>query len=313
MIKKKNFMVLTVLVICLCCSFAVTPMELSDENSRFVSLMSINIHYKLEGDSDNLMLMFHGFGSSTFTWNYIKDAFSSQFTLLAYDRPAFGLTERIIDVDDAEINVYSFYNQSSLAHDLVKSVNTSPEAIILMGHSAGTPIAIDYYLQYPKNVKGLILISPALEHKLDDNPFAKTFSNPLIRGTVSLFRNLLARTLEGGLDESWYDTTKITEEIRNEYKKFTTIDDWEKALIEFTLNQGDFDMLPDLVQIDRPVLIIYGREDKIVPYDEVLEGIKDNQNITLVEIEKSGHVPHEETPEIVIKEIKEWMIKTGIK
>src|SRR6056297_824988 len=313
MSKKKKLLFLSILFFCISCTFAVSPMELSDEDSRFISLMGINTHYKLEGDSNSLMLMFHGFGSSTFTWNYIKDAFSSQFTLLAYDRPAFGLTERIIDVDDAAINVYSFYNQSSLAHDLVKSVNTSPEAIILMGHSAGTPIAIDYYLQYPKNVKGLILISPALEHKLDDNPFAKTFSNPLIRGTVSLFRNLLARTLEGGLDESWYDTTKITEEIRNEYKKFTTIDDWEKALIEFTLNQGDFDMLPDLVQIDRPVLIIYGREDKIVPYDEVLEGIKDNLNITVVALEKTGHVPHEETPDLVINTIREWMAKTALK
>jgi len=274
--------------------------------------MGINTHYKLEGDSDSLMLMFHGFGSSTFTWNYIKDAFSTEFALLAYDRPAFGLTERIIDIDDASMNVYSFYNQSGLAHDLVKTINISSREIFLMGHSAGTPVAIDYYLQYPTNVKGLILISPALEHKLDDNPFAKTFSNPLIRGTVSLFKNLLAKTLEGGLDESWYDTSKITEEIRSEYKKFTTIDDWEKALIEFTLNQGDFDMLPALIQIDIPVLLIYGKEDKIVPYNEVLEGIKDNRSISVVAIEKTGHVPHEETPGIVIKEIREWMAKTGL-
>ncbi|MFW6263356.1 MAG: alpha/beta fold hydrolase, partial [Thermotogota bacterium] len=176
----------------------------------------------------------------------------------------------------------------------------------------GTPIAIDFYERYPTGVKGLILISPALEHKLDDNPFAKTFSNPLIRGTVSLFKNLLARSLEGGLDESWYDTSKITEEIRAEYKKITRIDDWEKALIELTLNQGDFDMLPALTQIDCPVLIIYGNEDKIVPYEKVIEGVKNNQNITVVAIEASGHVPHEETPQIVINTISEWLAEKGL-
>ena len=307
MFKKKHLLFLFFFLVWMSCYFSVSPKELADEDSRFVDLNNIDIHYKLEGNSDNLMLMFHGFGSSTFTWTFIKDAFTSDFTLLAYDRPAFGLTERIIDVEDFPVNHYSFYNQSLIAHELIKSINLSPKEIILMGHSAGTPIAIDYYLQYPSGVKGLILISPALEHKLDENPFAKTFSNPLVRGTVSLFKNLLARTLERGLDESWYDPSKITEEIRNEYKKFTTIDDWEKALIEFTLNQEDFDMLPALSQIDIPVLIIFGTEDKIVPYDEVKEGIKNNQNITLVSIEKTGHVPHEESPEKVVREIKEWM------
>ncbi len=313
MIKKRNLLILSFLFFCMSCYFSVSPIELADDDSRFVNLMGIELHYKIEGNADRLMLMFHGFGSSTFTWNYIKDDFSSEFTLLAYDRPAFGLTERILDVDEKPINHYYFYNQSMLANELIKTMSFKPGEIFLMGHSAGTPVAIDYYRQYPSNIKGLILISPALEHKLDDNPFAKTFSNPLIRGTVSLFKNLLARTLEGGLDESWYDTTKITEEIRSEYKKFTTINDWEKALIEFTLNQGDFDMLPELTQIDIPVLLIYGKEDKIVPYDEVLDSIKDNRNITVVALEKTGHVPHEETPDLVINTIREWMAKTALK
>lgn len=305
--NKMKFLISLLLIFCISTFFSVSPVELADEDSRFVDLMGIDIHYKLKGQADRLMLMFHGFGSSTFTWNFIEDAFSSEFTLLAWDRPAFGLTERIVDIDDAQMNYYYFYNQSTLAYELLKTVNASPKEIILVGHSAGTPIAIDYYLQYPSGVKGLILIAPALEHKLDDNPFAKTFSNPLVRGTVSLFRNLLARTLEGGLDESWYDTSKITEMIRGEYKKFTRIDDWEKALIEFTLNQGDFDMLPSLVDIDIPVLILIGREDKIVPFERVKEEVKDNPDITVVYIDETGHVPHEESPQIVVKEIRDWM------
>ncbi len=306
--KEDKVKIFVVILLCyFSISFALSPFDLADEDSRFMKLYGIDIHYKLEGDADNVMLMFHGFGSSTFTWNFIKDAFVNDFTLVAYDRPAFGLTERIVDVDDYEFNFYNFYNQSQIANELMTSIGMNQGELILVGHSAGTPIALDYYLHYPNNVKGLILISPALFHKLDENPFAKTFSNPLIRGTVSLFKNLLARTLEGGLDESWYDPLKITDEIRMEYKKFTQIDDWEKALIEFTLNQGDFNMLPTLVDVDIPVLVIFGTEDKIVPQDEVLSQIEVNSNITVVLLDKTGHVPHEERPDEVVQVIKEWL------
>jgi len=288
-------------------SFSVSPYDLADPDSRFTEWNGLDIHYKVEGDSDKVMLLFHGFGSSTFTWQFIKDAFVSDFTLIAYDRPAFGLTERIISVNEAGYNYYNFYNQSLIAYELLRAIDVKPKELILMGHSAGTPIAIDYYLNHPSNVKGLILISPALAHKLDENSFAKTFSNPLVRGTVSLFRNLLARTLEGGLDESWYDPSKISDEIRAEYKKFTQIDDWEKALIEFTLNQGDFDMLVPLAEIDIPVLVIFGAEDKVVSLNEVLSLEKDKTNMTVKVLEKTGHVPHEERPDEVVQAIKEWI------
>ena len=295
------------LLFCLSISFSVSPYDLADPDSRFIEWNGLDIHYKIEGDSDKVMLLFHGFGSSTFTWQFIKDAFVSDFTLVAYDRPAFGLTERIISVDEAGYNYYNFYNQSVIANELLSVIGVSPKELILMGHSAGTPIAIDYYLNHPAYVKGLILISPALAHKLDENPFAKTFSNPLVRGTFSLFRNLLARTLEGGLDESWYDPSKISDEIRAEYKKFTQIDDWEKALIEFTLNQGDFDMLVPLAEIDIPVLVIFGAEDKVVSLNEVLSLEKDKTNMTVKVLEKTGHVPHEERPDEVVQAIKEWI------
>lgn len=303
----KHLLPLT-LLFCLTISFSISPYDLADPDSLFFEWNGIDIHYKVEGYSDKVMLLFHGFGSSTFTWEFIKDDLIADFTLIAFDRPAFGLTERIVSIDKAGYNYYNFYNQSLIANELLSAIDMVPSELILMGHSAGTPIVIDYYLNHPTDVKGLILISPALVHKLSENPFAKTFSNPLIRGTVSLFRNLLARTLEGGLDESWYDVTKITDEIRTQYKKFIQIDDWEKALIELALNQGDYNMLKPLAEISIPVLILFGTHDNIVPHEDVQLAVKDNPNATVVFIDQTGHVPHEESPEKVLEQIKRWLL-----
>ena len=161
--KKKplRYLLPLALLFYLSISFSVSPYDLADPDSRFTEWNGLDIHYKVEGDSDKVMLLFHGFGSSTFTWQFIKDAFVSDFTLIAYDRPAFGLTERIISVNEAGYNYYNFYNQSLIAYELLRAIDVKPKELILMGHSAGTPIAIDYYLNHPAYVKGLILISPA--------------------------------------------------------------------------------------------------------------------------------------------------------
>src|SRR6056297_2657507 len=123
--KQKTF-IFFMLLLWISIAFAVSPLDLADQDSRFVDIKGIDIHYKVEGDSEQVMLMFHGFGSSTFTWNFIRNAFVQDFMLVSYDRPAFGLTERIVNVDDYEFNFYNFYNQSQLAYLLMKSIEINP-------------------------------------------------------------------------------------------------------------------------------------------------------------------------------------------
>lgn len=291
--------------------FSVSAEVLADTDSLFVTLEGVTLHYKSFGDLNDcdktVMLLFHGFGSSTYTWEKMIEAYKGRYIMITYDRPPFGLSERILDTDKRDINWYGFSNQAVLARQLLRFLKLDDRTVFLIGHSAGTPIALDYYQKFPDNIVGLILISPALEHAFDENPFAKLFTNPLIRNSVSLFKGFLVNALESGLDEAWYDDSKITTEVREAYRKYTRIDDWEKALIEFTLNQGDFDMTACFETVDMDTLCIMGEYDRVVNLEKIRKSASKNDNITLEIISNSGHVPHEESYRHVNQVIGKWI------
>ena len=92
------------------------PRHLADPDSYFCEFKGVHIHYKVcEAESsmskeqevskhDALsrrtgfpMIFLHGFGASTFSWHRVMKPFA-QITgskVLAFDRPAFGLTSRV--------------------------------------------------------------------------------------------------------------------------------------------------------------------------------------------------------------------------
>lgn len=88
--------------------------------------------------------------------------------VLAFDRPAFGLTSRVdasthlsTGTNDAKpLNPYSL--SFSVLATLYFVDFLAAEKIVLVGHSAGSLIAIDSYFEAPECIAALILIAPAI-------------------------------------------------------------------------------------------------------------------------------------------------------
>ena len=70
--------------------------NLADPDSLFIEIDHFDFHYKTAGSGETTMVMLHGFGSSLYSWREVTPALSKTYTVYAYDRPAFGLTERPI-------------------------------------------------------------------------------------------------------------------------------------------------------------------------------------------------------------------------
>lgn len=97
----------------------VDPKLLADPDSCFCEFNGVHLHYKVygaESQSHNSlqsqtasqlppatkkigfpMILFHGFGASVFSWNRAMKplAKTTSSKVLAFDRPAFGLTSRV--------------------------------------------------------------------------------------------------------------------------------------------------------------------------------------------------------------------------
>ena len=97
----------------------VPPQQLADPDSRFLDVNGIDVHFKQAGSGDPALLLLHGFAASTFSWREVMGSLSTNHTVVAFDRPAFGLTERPLRGEWGDQNPYSAEAQAALTVGLM--------------------------------------------------------------------------------------------------------------------------------------------------------------------------------------------------
>ncbi|MFN4190135.1 MAG: alpha/beta fold hydrolase [Pseudothermotoga sp.] len=268
--------------------------ELAYPDSLFVKIDGLDIHYKIFGKNDRYMILLHGFGSNTYTWEKVAGKLSQYYTVIAYDRPAFGLTERRFDL---KFNPYTNEYQIELLKKIMDHFNI-PKAI-LVGNSAGGFIALNFALTYPEKVEALVLADAAVFNTDPTNVFIRFLMNiPQVNHVgPDVVGRLIQRSFEEALSGAYFDPSKITDQDKEAYTRPTKVLGWKKALWEFTKAAKYKDITQDLAKINCPVLIIHGRQDRLISVKDSEELAKRLKNATLCIIDNCGHVPQEECPE----------------
>ena len=277
---------------------------LADADSRFIKVNGINVHYKTYGQGDPVFVLLHGFGASLFSWHEVTAPLAEMGTVIAYDRPAFGLTERPLEWDGE--SPYSQESQMELAIGLMDTLGI--EQAILVGNSAGGTISMLTTLKYPERVQSLILVDPAVYA----GGGAPAWSRPLL-GTPQMrhLGPLVARQIQTRGPElvelAWHDPAKITPEILEGYQKPLRVDNWDKALWELTISSRESGLAERLSEFDLPVLVITGDDDRIVPTEQSLRLAEEIPNAQLAVIPQCGHVPHEECPDVFMQAVTNFL------
>lgn len=277
---------------------------LADEDSLFIEVNGVKVHYKTYGQGEPVFLLLHGFGASLFSWHEVTAPLAEMGTVIAYDRPAFGLTERPLEWEGE--SPYSQDSQVELVIGLMDALGV--EQAILVGNSAGGTISMLTALKYPQRVQSLILVDPAVYA----GGGAPAWIRPLL-GTPQMrhLGPLVARQIQTRGPElvelAWHDPTKITPEIMEGYQKPLRIDNWDKALWELTVSSRESGLAERLSEFDLPVLVITGDDDRIVPTEQSLQLAKEIPNAQLAVIPQCGHVPHEECPDVFMQAVTDFL------
>jgi len=271
----------------------VPPEALADADSQFIEINGLNVHYKKYGSGEPTFILLHGFGASLFSWREVTAPLAEFGTVIAYDRPAFGLTERPMEWDG--INPYSQEAQVELVIGLMDALGV--EKAILVGNSASGTISMLTALKYPQRVESLILVDPAVYA----GGGAPSWSRPLLKTPqMNRLGPLFARQIQTRGPElvelAWYDPSKITPEIMEGYQKPLRVENWDKALWYLTTSSRESSLAERLDEFTLPILVITGDDDRIVPTEQSVRLAGELPNASLVVIPQSGHVPHEETP-----------------
>jgi pimeloyl-ACP methyl ester carboxylesterase len=278
--------------------------ELADPDSQFIEINDLEVHVKTMGEGEPVFVLLHGFGASLYTWNTVMEELSQHGRVIAFDRPAFGLTERPLEWEGQ--NPYSPEAQVELVTGLLDHFGV--EEAILVGNSAGGTIAMQTALEHPERVAGLILVDPAVYAGGGAPAWTRPLlATPQLRHLGPL---LVRRILSSGpelIETAWHDPAKITPETIELYEKPLQVENWDKALWEMTLASKAANLEERLDQFNLPILVITGDDDRIVPTEESIRLADELPQADLVVIEEAGHVPHEEQPEAFMEAVVEFL------
>ena len=271
----------------------VPPEQLADPDSRFIEVNGITVHYKMAGSGRPALVLLHGFAASTFSWREVIGPMSEWGTVVAFDRPGFGLTERPLRWTGR--SPYSPEAQADLTVGLMDALGI--ERAVLVGNSAGGTVALLTALTYPERVEALVLVSPAVYVGGGTPGWLRPFLNtPQMRHLGPL----LARQIQDwGVDfarSAWHDPSKLTPEIWEGYTKPLRAENWDRALWEVTRASRPLDLEKRLGEVRVPVLVITGDDDRIVPTQQSVRLAGEIPGAQLVVIPECGHVPQEECP-----------------
>ena len=272
----------------------VPPQALADADSQFIDVDGLQVHLKERGAGAPNLLLLHGFAASTYSWREVIDELGQYGRTVAYDRPAFGLTERPFVTP--ERNPYSPAYQAAQVPALLDALDM--EGAILVGNSAGGTTAVRAALDYPERVQALILVDPAIytgggapswADWLLDTPQADHLG-PLLARQITDWGYQFGRS-------AWHDPARFTDEIWQGYTKPLGADNWDYALWQLTRSSDAADLAARLPELTLPILVITGDDDRIVPTEQSIRLAAELPNAELVVIPNCGHVPQEECPQ----------------
>jgi pimeloyl-ACP methyl ester carboxylesterase len=270
--------------------------QLADPDSKFIEVNGLKVHYKKYGAGEPVMILLHGFGASVYSWQNVIQPLSETGTVIAYDRPAFGLTERPMPSSWTGETPYGVEANIKLLFGLMDALGV--QKAVLVGNSVGGRLAVQAALAQPERVSGLVLVDAAIYTGSGDRlgPF--------------LSRGIAGAEGTSFIQAAWHDPTKITPEITAGYRQPLRVPDWDRALWEFTkAGSGSEDLAPRLKELKMPVLVLAGDDDRIVPTTDSIRLGSEIPGAALVVFPACGHVPQEECPAPFLKAVQDFMAK----
>jgi pimeloyl-ACP methyl ester carboxylesterase len=305
--RQKTILISLIVIILLACVgpflVPVPPLEgtmtesaLADPDSKFIAVNGLTVHYKEQGSGEQTFILLHGFGASVYSWHAVIGEFAMLGRVVAYDRPAFGLTSRPMPEEWQDgVNPYSMESNVELLRALMDELNI--KKAVLVGNSAGGGVAVAFALRYPERTESLVLVDPGVGGGSGGQIPAwvlPVMQTPQMRHLGLLLVRRISTSGDDTIRMAWSDPSKVTDETIAGYRKPLQSNNWDRALYEFSFAPAHPELRPQLPKLNLPVLVIAGQDDHIIPLDYIVAVAGEIPGAQLVVMPGCGHVPHEE-------------------
>jgi pimeloyl-ACP methyl ester carboxylesterase len=254
---------------------------------QFVRLTHGYTHYEIAGPpAGHLVVLAAGFSVPYYIWDPTFQALTaSGFRVLRYDYYGRGFSDR---PDLAYTQ--AFYVQQ-LA-ELLDALQVT-ESIDLAGLSLGGSIVTSFAATYPDRVRSLVYVDPSFR-----SPGSAPSRNSFVWDFLTVIfterswpDEQLADFLHPEKFPDWPDRYRVQMQYRG----------FRRARLSELASNASMDQKEEIARVGqhpRPVLVIWGNQDPVVPFDESVALLEAVPHARLVAIDDSGHLPQWEQPVI---------------
>jgi len=248
--------------------------QVNAQTPKEISIYGQKIHYIEAGSGPNLILL-HGLGGSSQVWQFNIGPLAEKYHVFVPDQIGFGKSDKPL------VN-YRIRTYVDFLDQFCKQLKI--ERARLVGNSMGGWIAAIYAATYPDRVDKLVLADAAGYAPPKDFDTRAFFGlNPTTREGMKI---LSAKV--------FYNKAFLTDAAIDQAMaaRLGAGDGFTIKSITESIIRGE-DFLDDVVKtIKTPTLIVWGREDGLVPLSEGERFHKDIAGSTLIVFDQCGHVPN---------------------
>ncbi len=257
------------------------------------------------------VLLLHGFGASIGHWQHNIEFLSAQHTVYGLDLVGWGGSRKPNIKYDINLWVDQVY-------DFWQAFVGQP--MILVGNSIGSLVALVAAARHPEMAASLIMVSlPDLsaEQEMIPKPI-----QPLVNGLKKVILNPpLLHTLFRVVSRpqvarkwaqiAYANPDRVTDDLIDLFLTPAQEREAPAAFVKIMQGMTSSNFSPNirklLPELEIPMLLLWGDEDRMIPQGTADILIKLNPLLELVNLEAAGHCAHHEVPEIVNNKIRTWL------
>jgi pimeloyl-ACP methyl ester carboxylesterase len=252
-----------------------------------IEIGGVTLHVRDSGPRDAPpIILLHGFGASLHTWEPWARLLTDRYRVIRFDLPGSGLSPPDPTGD------YSDQRSMQLLSELMDRLGVTRATLV--GNSMGGRIAWSFAAHHPERVDRLVLISP------DGfaSPGFEYLKKTQVPASVKLMRYILPKALlRMSLAPAYADPHVLTDALTDRYYDLMLAPGARAAMIERMQQVVLSDPRPWLARISAPTLLLWGEQDRMIPFSNAADYLKAIPNATLVALPGVGHLPQEEIPE----------------
>lgn len=249
------------------------------------------INYTDVGKGTAVVLL-HGFLENLSMWKTYIPEFSKKHRIIAIDLLGHGETECLGYIHTME-------DQADMVHAVLHDLKI--RKAIFIGHSMGGYVALAFAELYPENIKGLVLLNSTSRADSEERKANRDRAIAAVKQNYSAFVSMSIGNLFS--EDNRERLEEIIETVRQEALK-TPLQGIVAALEGMKIRK-DREVILHFAPY--PMLLILGKKDGVLNYEDSLEQIE-NTKVELVTF-PDGHMSHIENEKELLKHLIAFLKK----